>query len=131
MRGGELVVERYYHGSTASEYHNVFSVTKSVTSALVGIALGDHRLRSLYQTVGELLGQQLPATADPAMAKVTVEQLLAMTAGIPADPQGGDALPEMFTSHDWVRFVLGQPLAGRPGTRFATAARVRSCCRRL
>lgn len=119
VRGGELVVERYYHGSTASEYHNVFSVTKSVTSALVGIALGDHRLRSLHQTVGELLGQQLPGTADPAMAKVTVEQLLAMTAGIPADPQGGDALPEMFTSHDWVRFVLGQLLASRPGTRFA------------
>ena len=38
VRGGELVVERYYHGSTATDYHNVFSVTKSVTSALVGIA---------------------------------------------------------------------------------------------
>jgi CubicO group peptidase (beta-lactamase class C family) len=90
-----------------------------VTSALVGIALSDRRVRSLHQTVGELLGPQLPTTADPGMAKVTVEQLLTMTAGIPADPQGGDALPEMFTSHDWVRFVLGQPLAGRPGTRFA------------
>ena len=118
VRGGDLVVERYYHGSTATEYHNVFSVTKSVTSALVGIALGDHRIRSLHQTVGELLGRQLPATADPRMASVTVEQLLTMTAGIAADPQGGDELPEMFTSHDWVRFVLGQPLASRPGTRF-------------
>jgi CubicO group peptidase (beta-lactamase class C family) len=119
VRGGELVVERYYHGSAAAEYHNVFSVTKSVTSALVGIALGDHRIRSLHQTVGELLGRQLPATADPRMAKVTVEQLLTMTAGIPADPENGDALPAMFTSRDWVRFVLGQSLAGRPGTRFA------------
>ncbi len=119
VRGGDLVVERYYHGSTATDYHNVFSVTKSVTSALVGIALGDHQLTSLHQTVGELLGRQLPATGDPRMAQVTVEQLLAMTAGIPADPEHGDALPAMFTSRDWVRFVLSQPLASRPGTRFA------------
>jgi CubicO group peptidase (beta-lactamase class C family) len=53
------------------------------------------------------------------MAKVTVEQLLTMTAGIPADPENGAALPAMFTSRDWVRFVLGQPLANRPGARFA------------
>ncbi len=119
VRHGYLVVERYYHGSTASDYHNVFSVTKSVTSALVGIALGDRRIRSLHQTVGELLGRKLLATADPAMAKVTVEQLLTMTAGLPADPQNGDALPAMVTSRDWVRFVLGQPLASRPGIRFA------------
>jgi CubicO group peptidase (beta-lactamase class C family) len=70
------VVERYYHGSTASEYHNVFSVTKSVTSALVGIALGDHRIRSLHQTVGDLLGRHLPATADPGMAKVGFPRFL-------------------------------------------------------
>ena len=55
VRGGELVVERYHHGGTATDYHNVFSVTMSVTSALVGIALGDHRIRSLHQTVGETL----------------------------------------------------------------------------
>jgi CubicO group peptidase (beta-lactamase class C family) len=119
VRHGYLVVERYYHGSNANEYHNVFSVTKSVTSALVGIALGDHQLTSLHQTVGELLGRHLPASADPAMAKVTLEQLLTMTAGISADPEHGDALPAMFTSRDWVRFVLSQPLGSRPGTRFA------------
>jgi CubicO group peptidase (beta-lactamase class C family) len=130
VRGGDLVVERYYNGSTATEYHNVFSVTKSVTSALVGIALGDRRIRSLHQTVGELLGQQLPATADPAMANVTVEQLLTMTAGIAADPQGGDGLPEMFTSHDWVRSCSARPLASRPGTRFAYSTQAPSCCRR-
>lgn len=119
VRHGLLVVERYYHGSTATKYRNVFSVTKSVTSALVGIALGDRQLTSLHQTVGELLGRHLPANADPAMAKVTLEQLLTMTAGIPADPEHGDALPAMFTSRDWVRFVLSQPLGSRPGTRFA------------
>ena len=119
VRGGELVVERYYHGSTATDHHNVFSVTKSVTSALVGIALSDHHLKSLHQTVGELLGRHLPANTDPDTADITVEQLPTMTAGIPADPEGGNALPAMFTSRDWVRFVLGQPLVSRPGTRFA------------
>jgi CubicO group peptidase (beta-lactamase class C family) len=41
VRHGNLVVERYWQGVTASDGHNSLSVTKSFVSALVGIALGD------------------------------------------------------------------------------------------
>ena len=44
VRHGYLVYERYWHGLGASDGHNSFSVTKSFTSALVGIALGDGKL---------------------------------------------------------------------------------------
>jgi CubicO group peptidase (beta-lactamase class C family) len=67
-------------------------VTKTITSALVGIALKDRHLRGLDQTVAELLADHLPANADPRLRRVTIGQLLTMTAGLAGDDssQGGD-----------------------------------------
>jgi CubicO group peptidase (beta-lactamase class C family) len=118
VRHGVLVVERYYHGATPATYFNVYSVTKSVTSALIGIALGDHTLAGLDQRVGRLLAEHLPPRPDPRIRNVTVEQVLTMTAGLPPDPPGG-APPSLVRTADWVRFVLSQHPVTKPGTRFA------------
>jgi CubicO group peptidase (beta-lactamase class C family) len=123
VRHGYLVYERYWRGDTASTGQDVASVTKSLTSTLVGIALGNHHLKSLDQTVGELLGRHLPPGADPRLAKVTVAQLLTMTSGLARDGPGpgGDPrlLEQMVASRDWVRHILGRRLATTPGTRYA------------
>jgi CubicO group peptidase (beta-lactamase class C family) len=122
IRHGQLVYERYWHGD-AHTGQEAFSVTKSFTGALVGIALGDHHLKSLHQTVGELLARHLPTGTDPRLVKVTVGQLLTMTSGLAGDDptQGGDpALMErLHQSRDWVRDILGRKLATTPGTTFA------------
>jgi CubicO group peptidase (beta-lactamase class C family) len=83
VRHGYLVYERCWNGD-AGTGQEAFSVTKSFTSALVGIALRDRKLKGLDQTVGELLAAHLPAAADPRIAKVTVGQLLTMSSGWPA-----------------------------------------------
>jgi CubicO group peptidase (beta-lactamase class C family) len=123
VRHGYLVYERYWHGFDAADGQELHSITKSVTSALVGIALGDHKLKSLDQSVGELLAAHLPKDADPRVRAVTVRQLLTMTGGLPGDdePTGGDVRlsTRLFHSRDWVAHILGRPLATTPGTRFA------------
>jgi CubicO group peptidase (beta-lactamase class C family) len=123
VRHGYLVVERYWQGVDASDGHNSYSVTKSFVSALVGIALGDGKLKGLDQTVEELLGAHLPATADPRLRQVTVQQLLTMTSGLASDDSslGGDdpLFDRMFQSRDWVRHILSQRLVSEPGTEFA------------
>ena len=118
VRHGYLVYERYWHGLDASDGHNSFSVTKSFTSALVGIAMADQRLQSLNQTVGELLGAHLPPNADPKLRRVTVQQLLTMTAGLAADDSSG-AWIGMLKSRNWLRHILGQRLTSNPGAEFA------------
>ena len=122
VRHGYLVYERYWHGD-ARTGQEAFSVTKSFTSALVGIALGDHHLQGLDQTVGELLAAHLPADADPRLAKVTVAQLLTMTSGLACDAPGpdcdGELLPGLLQSRDWVRHILERKLVTKPGTTFA------------
>jgi CubicO group peptidase (beta-lactamase class C family) len=122
VRHGYLVYERYWNGD-AHTGQAAFSVTKSFTGTLVGIALGDHHLKSLDQTVGELLAAHLPPNADPRLAKVTVRQLLTMTSGLAGDDGslGGDfdLLLRLLQSRDWVRTILGRKLVTRPGSTFA------------
>jgi CubicO group peptidase (beta-lactamase class C family) len=123
VRHGYLVYERYWQGYAASDGSDVQSVTKSVVSALVGIALGEGKLKGLDQPVGELLARHLPADADPRVARVTLEQLLTMTSGLAGDDPslGGD--PQISqrqgASRDWVRHILGRRLATTPGSGFA------------
>jgi CubicO group peptidase (beta-lactamase class C family) len=123
VRHGYLVYERYWQGFDAADGHEIHSITKSITSALVGITLADHKLKSLDQSVGELLAAHLPRHPDPRLRQVTVRQLLTMTGGLPGDvqPTGGDQRlsRRLFRSRDWVAHILGQPLAATPGTTFA------------
>jgi CubicO group peptidase (beta-lactamase class C family) len=109
VRHGYLVYERYWHGLDAADGHNSHSMTKSVTSALVGIALGERHLTSLDQTVEQLLAAHLPANADPRLRRVTLQQLLTMTSGLASDakPGGRDQLRwnRMLSSRDWVAHI--------------------------
>jgi hypothetical protein len=59
VRHDYLVDERYWQGIDASDGPHSFSVTKSLVSALVGIALRNRHLQGLDQTVEELLADQL------------------------------------------------------------------------
>jgi CubicO group peptidase (beta-lactamase class C family) len=68
MRHGRIVRASYYNGLRPSDRIPVFSVTKSVTSALAGIALARGDFSSLDETV-------------PWRRQVTLRQLLSMTAG--------------------------------------------------
>jgi CubicO group peptidase (beta-lactamase class C family) len=123
VRHGYLVYERYWQGFDAADGQEIHSVTKSVNSALVGIALAEGRLQSLDQTVGQLLARHLPKHADPRIRAVTVRQLLTMTSGLAGDVQaeGGDGRlsTRLFHSRDWVGHILGRRLAATPGTTFA------------
>jgi CubicO group peptidase (beta-lactamase class C family) len=123
VRHGYLVYERYWQGMTAADGANTYSVTKSVVSALVGIALGEGKLTGLDQTVGELLARHLPPNADPRLGRVTLEQLLTMTSGLAGDDPslGGDpnVSQRQGASRDWVGHILGRRLATDPGSSFA------------
>ena len=123
VRHGYLVYEHYWHGLDQTSGHDVRSVTKSFTGALVGIAIAEGKIKSQDQTVGELLATHLPRDADPRFARVTVKQLLTMTSGLPGDDAslGGDedVATAMVRSPDWLRHILSRRLEAEPGTHFA------------
>jgi CubicO group peptidase (beta-lactamase class C family) len=110
---GRTVFEKYY-STTAGEYRNAYSVTKSVMSTLIGIAVGEGRLR-LDDTLAELL-PAYAARMTPVVARITLRQVLTMTAGFPGAID--DAALGFTTTPDWVADIL-QHQSGTPGQWFA------------
>jgi CubicO group peptidase (beta-lactamase class C family)/chromosome segregation ATPase len=109
---GELIVERYFRDGAADRPHNLKSASKSVLSALAGIAIDEGLLR-LDQPIVELLPHS-PAFADPAKRAITVRHLLTMTTGL--EPTSYDTYNEWIQSRDWVESALSRPLVAEPGT---------------
>jgi len=115
VRNGMLVGERYYAGASANDLLAINSVTKSVCSMLVGQALQQGKLRSLSQTVAELLPEATGKVPDAPAAKVTLRQILTGTTGLAYDWR--TQFEPLFSAPDPVAYVLGLKDDGTaPGT---------------
>src|SRR5664279_3263166 len=113
---GDLIAEHYSSTSGPDVTADVYSVTKSVMSMLIGIAIGEGLIDSVEKTVGELLPSHA-AAMTPEAAAITLRQLLTMTGGLPGTPVGGFFDPFESTAN-WVDTILSSPLAQPPGQQF-------------
>ncbi len=102
---GETKISHYRHGFTAEDTTHVWSVTKSVVSTLIGIAIADGILGGLDDPLAELLPQHRRAMT-PAVANVTLRQLMTMAAGFVPDPPEESARKLYASGGDLVDFVL-------------------------
>ena len=84
-RRGVLVGERYYGGATADSVLPINSATKSVCSMLVGLALRDGRLKSLDETVAQLLPEAVAELPESPAASVTLRPILSGRTGLAFD----------------------------------------------
>jgi CubicO group peptidase (beta-lactamase class C family) len=124
VRHGRLAFEAYFHPYRAGMRHDIASVTKSITSTLVGVAIKRGYLRDVHQPVLSLFTGHA-AQAEPRKGALTLEHLLTMQAGWDCgvkmdDPRiNVDArLAEMRATSDWVRYALELPMVDPPGAVF-------------
>ena len=113
--GGRLAFEYYADGFAGDATTDIWSSTKSVTSALIGIAIGDGLL-TLDDRIGDLLGARIPAGADPATADITVGNLLTMSSGW--DWDGTVDYANLDNADDWAARTLSLPIVADPGETF-------------
>lgn len=116
-----LLVAR--HGSTYAAWHfggpgldvpaNVKSVSKSLLSALVGIAIDEGHLRGPGQRIGPFFEAYLD-DADSLKRQITVGHLLSMQSGL--ERTSGANYGRWVASGNWVRYALNQPMQSVPGT---------------
>jgi CubicO group peptidase (beta-lactamase class C family) len=106
-----LVAERFRGGSIDSP-HDVKSASKSILSALVGIAHAEGSISDLDHTVAALLPGRLP----PAAAEVTVRHLLTMTPGLAST--SGEHYGAWVSTRDWTSAALRRPRIAPPGETF-------------
>ena len=83
---GETKIAHYRNGFTEDDYGHVFSVTKSVVSILIGVAIADGLIADIDQPLGELLPKHREAMSGDT-AKVTLRHLMTMSAGFKDEPQ--------------------------------------------
>ncbi|MGS0686540.1 serine hydrolase domain-containing protein [Nakamurella sp. GG22] len=114
---GKPVVEHYGANGGPDVTGNVYSVTKSVMSALIGIAIDEGSIPGVDATLGELLPRYRDVML-PEVAAVTLEQILTMTGGIVGDGSD-DRWPE---SDDWISTVVSTPLEQPAGTAWSYAS---------
>ena len=114
-RHGRLVAERHFRGSAGHRPHNLKSASKSVLSALAGLAI-ERGLLKLDQEIAGVLpeGRELD---DPDKRTITVRHLLTMTSGLESTSFGNYG--SWVASRNWVRAALARPLLAEPGTRFS------------
>ena len=120
VRHGRLVVDAYFYPFRGELRHDVASVTKSVTSTLIGLAIDKGRLRDLHQPILSFFPNRVIQNSDERKNRITLEHLLTMQAGWDCGFEPKEArLSEMRRSNDWLQFMLDLPMVASPGTRFA------------
>ncbi|MFC6486783.1 serine hydrolase domain-containing protein [Nitratireductor sp. GCM10026969] len=110
---GAIVAERGYRGHSPESSANIKSASKSIMSALVGIAIDKGVLEGTEQKIAELLPDDLPADPDPRLQEVTVGHLLSMQAGL--GRTSGPNYGRWVASDNWVRAALAMPFDDEPG----------------
>jgi CubicO group peptidase (beta-lactamase class C family) len=112
-QNNELILERYFNGTGPNDQSNIKSVSKSVISALVGIAIQHGHINSIDQAIIEYFGEE-DWTNDNALKKeITVENLLTMQSGL--ETTSNRNYGKWIASTNWVTFALQQPLQSAPG----------------
>ena len=117
IRGGRLAYERYYGGWTADTLADVRSVTKSVVSTLVGIAIGQGHINGLNQPITDFL-RSPEFAVDLDHAFINIGHLLTMTSGLSWAEGGVDEYNDWVISDDHVDYVLSRPFDAQPGQAF-------------
>ncbi|HSJ09550.1 MAG TPA: serine hydrolase [Longimicrobiales bacterium] len=112
---GELVREAYYHGATANTHANIKSASKSIISALVGIAIAEGHLDGVDQPIAPLFESHARSNADPRIRDVTIGHLLSMQAGL--EPTSFGNYGAWVSSGNWVRNALTRRFVDDPGGR--------------
>jgi CubicO group peptidase (beta-lactamase class C family) len=108
---GKLILERYFHGGSAARPANIKSASKSVISALVGIALERKMIPSVRSPIAPYFPEL--SGADSAKRKITIEDLLTMRSGLESTSIRNYGA--WVQSPNWVRYVLRQPMVDSPG----------------
>jgi CubicO group peptidase (beta-lactamase class C family) len=121
VKNGFLVVEEYFNGFDAETGHSLQSVSKSFTSAVIGIAIEQDKIRNVDEKVLDFFPDIRDIqNMDDRKASMKLRDLLTMRSGTDYD-EGYPSSPHNQLNRlerGWDRFYLNRPMISKPGTTF-------------
>ncbi|MCG8551980.1 MAG: beta-lactamase family protein [Desulfobacterales bacterium] len=121
VRNGHIVLDAYFWPYMKHQPHDIASCTKSITSALMGIAIDKGFISNIDRLVLGFFKDKTIANMDLRKQSMTIENLLTMASGLECRDthlHQFEGLYEMKNSNDWVQYVLDLPMSGPPGEKF-------------
>ena len=117
VKNGYLIAEGYFNGARMNHAFDTASVTKSITSALTGIALRDNLLTSVDQKLFEFFPEIAWQQLDGRKSSITIRQMLQMRSGYPWEEFDG-YLDRMLNTSERIDLLAEFPLVADPGSKF-------------
>ena len=119
-----IIFEKYFNNYSRENRHALYSVTKSFTSALIGICLAEGYIDNIDMSVLGFFPEykNIIANYDSLKEKITIRNLLTMTAGFKWDEwttsynDPNNDVIKLTHSSDWIKYVLDLPMSHIPGT---------------
>ena len=121
VRNGYMVLDTYFWPFSKKDKHIIHSCTKSIMSALIGIAIDKGFIQNVNQPIKDFFPDKAFADQEELKKSITLENLLMMTSGLKCRDSylyRWEGLFQMRSSPDWAQYVLDLPMAGPPGEKF-------------
>ena len=121
VRNGKIILDSYFYPFSKGQKHPIRSCTKSIMSALIGIAIDKGFIESVSKLIIDFFPDHTFANMDDQKKSIMLEDFLMMSSGLNCRDSyfyNWVGLFEMRNSPDWVQYVLDLPMAENPGDKF-------------
>lgn len=123
-RHGKLVYEHYFEGYNAAIPHDMRSASKSISSAIAGIAKDQSLYKNVDQSIFDFLPLEYQVQKDSSKAKIDIKSLLTMSSGLDAVDFGDHANEQSPATEDnyqqsvdWLKSILSASMIAKPNTK--------------
>ncbi len=111
VKDGKIIAEAYYNGFTRDAPHNIMSVSKSILSAIAGMALHEGHIDGLDQKILDYFPEYVYPDMDPRKYDITIRHLLNMRMGIEHESSDDYGVyMELYNSANWIKKTIEYPL---------------------
>ncbi|GGH31890.1 serine hydrolase domain-containing protein [Paenibacillus segetis] len=114
IKNGYLVYEKYFNGKSGEMTTGVFSITKSIISALTGIAIEQGYITGTDQKLSSVL-TEMSKQSDSQKMNITIHDALTLSGGLASVD---DDFENWIQSPDYLQFAMDKPMVSDPGTVF-------------
>jgi CubicO group peptidase (beta-lactamase class C family) len=124
VKNGHLVHEAYFKDYTRESLHRIHSITKSISSMLIGITIDKSFIKNVEEPVYKYFPEYDSNFDSPSKRRIKIKHILTLTSGIDwaerqypySDPRNNEY--HQVRSDDWIGYVLEQTMRDEPGTKW-------------
>ena len=120
IKDNAIILEEYFNKYTIDQRQDLRSVTKSITSILMGIAIDQGFVESIDDPITKYLQKpKAQKNLDERKSKITIRHLLTMSTGLDCndwDKQSKGQEDKVYRKNDWLQYFLDLPVINDPGT---------------